>query len=164
MNCIIAEAPWLSKCPQRDLGFIELTGIKVLNLIWPTCQVPLGFDLFSPEIDKRFVDLVSNSPLFSSKITPRLFLNVEERQKFASENKLKWPMNLPLLYLQGTGDNMVDHKLNIEWINELVSKKEELNIDVVLKVYENAPHYILKSRSRAEASKDIFEFINQHIV
>lgn len=73
-------------------------------------------------------------------------------------------MNLPLLYLQGTGDNMVDHKLNIEWINELVSKKEELNIDVVLKVYENAPHYILKSRSRAEASKDIFEFINQHIV
>lgn len=136
-----------------------MTGIKVLNLIWPTCQVPLGFDLFSPEIDKRFVDLVSNSPLFSSKITPRLFLNVEERQKFASENKLKWPMNLPLLYLQGTGD----HKF-ITWINELVSKKEELNIDVVLKVYENAPHYILKSCSRAEASKDIFEFINQHIV
>lgn len=161
VKCIIAEAPWLSKCPQRDPGFIEQAGIRVLNWVWPTCQVPLGFELFSSNVDKRFVDLVSKSPLFSTKITPRLFLNVEESQKFANENKFKWPPSLPLLYQQGTGDNMVDPQLNQEWIRELLESKEKLNI--VFKAYENAPHYILKSQSRAQASKDILEFINQHL-
>lgn len=74
-----------------------MTGIKIFNCIWPTCQVPLGFDLFSP---------------FSQKITPKPFLNVEETQKFATEKKCCWPMNLPLLYMHGTADNMIDPKLN----------------------------------------------------
>lgn len=82
-----------------------MTGIKIFNCIWPTCQVPLGFDLFSPEIENK-------SPLFSQKITPKPFLNVEETQKFATEKKCCWPMNLPLLYMQGTADNMIDPILN----------------------------------------------------
>lgn len=137
VKCIISEAPWLSKCPQRDPGFIEHAGIKLLSF--------------------------ENSPLFSTYITARLFLNVEECQKYSRENKLNWPQNLPLLYQQGTGDNMVDPALNHEWIQELIENKDKLNIDVVYKSYENYPHYLLKAQSRPQAAKDILEFIDQHI-
>lgn len=163
VKCIIAEAPWLSKCPQRNPGFIEHAGIRALSWILPTFLAPLGFQLFTPDVDQRFADLVQNSPLFSTGITPRLFLNVEEKQKFAIENKLNWPSSIPLLYQQGTGDNMVDPASNTEWINELIEKKEKLNLDVVFKSYENAPHYLLKAASRPAASKDILEFIDHHI-
>ena len=163
VKCIISEAPWLSKCPQRDPGFIEHAGIKLLSWVLPTYLVPLGFQLFTKDVDSRFVKCVENSPLFSTYITARLFLNVEECQKYARENKLNWPQNLPLLYQQGTGDNMVDPALNHEWIQELIENKDKLNIDVVYKSYENGPHYLLKAQSRPQAAKDILEFIDQHI-
>lgn len=38
MNCIIAEVVWFSKCPQKDPVFIEQTVIRVLILVWPTCN------------------------------------------------------------------------------------------------------------------------------
>lgn len=163
VKCVISEAPWTSKCPQRDPGTIEHAGIRLLSWVLPTFLVPANVELFTPDLDKRFVDLVDNSPLYSHGLTARLFLNVEDCQKYAEENKLKWPAKLPLLYQQGTSDNLVDPVLNDKWIQPLLENKEKLNLDVSYKSYENGPHILLKSPLRPQVAQDILDFIDQHI-
>ena len=163
VKCIISEAPWVSKCPQRDPGVIESFGIKLLGWTFPTFLVPDGVELFTPDLDQRFVDLINNSPLYSKGITARLYLNVKKCQEFCEENKLKWPSNLPLLYQQGTMDNLVDPVLNDKWIQPLLENKEKLNLNVTYKSYENGPHILLKSPLRPHVAKDILDFIDLHV-
>ena len=160
VKCIIAEAPWTSKCPQRQPGAIEHAGIRLLGWIMPRLLVPAGVELFTPDLDKRFVELVDKSPLYSHGLTARLYLNVEQCQQYVRENKLNWPRKIPLLFQQGTADNLVDPAENDEWIQPLL-KLEDAKI--VYKSYENGPHILLKCPLRPQVAKDILDFIDENI-
>ncbi|OHT10581.1 Clan SC, family S33, methylesterase-like serine peptidase [Tritrichomonas foetus] len=160
VKCVISEAPWVSKCPQRNPGAIEHAGIRLLGWTFPKLLVPAGVELFTPDLDPRFVELVDNTPLYSHGLTARLFLNVEGCQKFAEENKEKWPPQLPMLYQQGTEDNLVDPVANDKWIKPLLNKE---GLNVTYKSYEKGPHILLKSPLRPHVAKDILDYIDAHV-
>lgn len=163
LKCVIAEAPWLSKCPQKEPNMFELAGIKFLNWITPNLLVKTPADMPTDDLDPRFVEISNKSDLGSTGITPKVYLDSVECQKFCEQNKLNWPSNLPLLFQQGTGDVLVDPDLNQKWMQPLIENKEKLNLDVELKTYDKGPHMLLKSACRPDVAKDIIEFINAHI-
>ncbi|OHT14571.1 Clan SC, family S33, methylesterase-like serine peptidase [Tritrichomonas foetus] len=160
VKCAIAEAPWISKCPQRQLNSVERVGIKFLSWTFSKLRLGSGVDLFSPDLDKNWVELVSKSPLYSYDLTPRLYTLVEEAQEFCRQNVEKWPKDLPLLFCQGTDDALVDAKDNEKWINSL---KEVEGVTADYKRYEKGSHVLLKCPHRPTVAKDMLDFIEAHI-
>ena len=157
---VIAEAPWISKCPQRQLNGIERIGINILLKIWPTFRLSAGVDLFSPDLDQKWVKLCDESPYYSHKLTPRLYMSVEAAQQFIHENPQLWPKELPLLFLQGDQDRLVDPIDNDKWIKSVLERE---GMEVTYKLYENCPHVMLKCPKRKEVITDMLEFINKRI-
>lgn len=156
----ILEAPWISKCPQRELGRFERFGINLLHKIWPTKELPAGVALFSPDLHPGWVELCDKSPLYSHTLTPRLYLSVEEAHAFVRENIDRWPAELPLLFIQGANDALVDPQGNDEWIKALQARE---GLDITYKLYDDVPHVPLKCPKRKEIIEDILKFLNDHL-
>ena len=160
VSAVIAEAPWISKCPQRELGRFERVGINMLAKIWPTKQLPAGVDLFSPDLDQKWVKLCNESPLYSHTLTPRLYLSIEAAHAFIHQSHHLWPAELPLLFIHGGNDALVDPKDNDKWIKTVMERD---GLDVTYKFYEDVPHVPLKCPRRKEIITDILKFINDHV-
>lgn len=160
IKCVIAEAPWISQCPQHQINRFEKFGIKFLNAIAPNAQIDPGIDLFSPDLNKEWVEVVDNSPLYAKKVTPRLLFSVQNAHQHVRENVKDWPKEIPLLFCQGTDDTLVDAKENGEWVKML---QDQEDVDVTYKIYDNCPHVLLECPFRHVVAKDILDFIDEHI-
>lgn len=160
IKCAIAEAPWISQCPQRQINGFERFGIKFLKAIAPNAQIDPGISLFSNDLDQRWVEIVDNSPLYAKKVTPRLLFSVEEAQQKVREKVTEWPTEVPLLFCQGTDDPLVDAKESDEWVKVL---QDQDDVDVTYKLYEKGSHVLLKCPLRPVIVKDILDFIDAHI-
>ena len=160
LKCVIVEAPWISKCPQRELNRVEQYGVRFLGKVIPNMGIGVGVDLFSPDLDKRWVDLVRDDPLYSHKVTPRLFVSALDAQQYIRDNIANWPKELPLLFLMGKADALVDPADNEKWVTDL---QKVDGVQVTYKSYENVPHVMLKCPYRATIIKDMFEFMDKYL-
>ena len=157
VKAIIAEAPWISECPQRKLNIIERGGIRALNYVMPRIQISGGVDFFSDDLDNEWVELCKKNPLYEYNLTPRLYVSVMDWQAKVRADWKNWPTTVPLLFLQGLADPLVDAKQSEPWIQQLVDDKD---IDATYKLYETGSHVMLKSNLRKEITDVITEFIN----
>jgi acylglycerol lipase len=157
---VIAECPWLSECPSRPVGWFEFQAIKALSWIAPSLQFPAGAPLFSPDLDQTWVRMCSESPAYSTTVTPKLVVSVVEAQTFIHSNPGTWPADLPLLFLQGSIDPLVDPVRNGQWADAVAAREDT---KAVHKKYENGTHVLLKCACRGDVVRDIFAFIDQSI-
>ncbi|KAH0795083.1 Clan SC, family S33, methylesterase-like serine peptidase [Histomonas meleagridis] len=159
VKCAIAEAPWISPCPQRQLGTIERYGFKALNWAFPTMQISTGANPYSADMDQRFVTMAKASPLIYETITPQLYFSVEEKQAFIHEHPELWPAELPLFFVQGEADSMVDAKTSDKWVQKVLARD---GMNVKYKLYPKGEHVMLKTPHRPEVARDLLEFIDEH--
>ena len=157
IKAIVAEAPWISECPQRKLNILERGGIRAIKYILPTFQISGGVDFFSDDLDKNWVEMTKNNKLYEYNLTPRLYVSVMDWQAKVRSEWKNWPKAVPLLFLQGLVDPLVDAKQSEPWIQQLVDDKE---IDATYKLYETGSHVMLKSNLRQEVVNDINSFIH----
>ena len=124
VKCVIAEAPWISPCPQRQLNSFEWYGIKLLSWITPNMLIHSNVEFYSDDMDKRFVDLCHERTdlVGSDELTPMLYLSVEEKQNFIHQHPELWPEELPLLFAQGKVDQLVDYKKSDIWVNKVLQR------------------------------------------
>ena len=141
ITAVITEAPWISKCPQRELSTIERFGINILQRVWGTFKVSAGVEMYSPDLDQNWVKMCDESPYYCKSLTPRLYLSVEEAHEFVHANADLWPQELPLLFLQGEVDALVDAKGNEKWIQAVLAGE---GMKVTYKLYPDVPHVTLK--------------------
>ena len=160
VKAIIAEAPWISECPQRKLNIVMRGGVRALNYVMPNFQIAGGVDFFSDDLDKDWVEMTKKNPLYEYNLTPRLYVSVMDWQWKVREEWKKWPTAVPLLFLQGLVDPLVDAKQSEPWIQQLVEDKD---IDATYKLYETGSHVMLKSNLRANIIDVITQFTNEKL-
>jgi acylglycerol lipase len=158
---VIAECPWISPCPSRPVGWLEHSALWVMRWVLPSVQLPAGVELFTPDLNETWVRLCQESPAYSHTITPKLVMSVEPAQQFIHANVATWPANLPLLFLQGASDPLVDPVANLQWGDAVAARPD---VRVTTKRYENATHVLLKCPCRGEVVRDILAFIDASIV
>jgi alpha-beta hydrolase superfamily lysophospholipase len=160
LKAVIAEAPWLSKCPQRPtLKWYEKFGFAVLKRVWPTVKLTAGVPLFSDDLDPTWVALCKATPLYCYNITPRLYTSGMDAQDYVQGNPGAWPRDIPLLFLQGGKDPLVDAVDNGKWIEKVIARNE---VDVTYKYYPDSSHVLLKCVNRGEVVRDILNFLHSH--
>jgi len=155
---IIAEAPWLSSCPQRNPGCCELALFKALRFIAPDFTIPDGVDHFAPDQHKEWIDNVAKSPLYYPKISPKLFLSAKESQEYVRSQSDNWNNTIPYLFLQGGKDTLVSPSENSYLIRNL-SK----NNRITFQYYEDCSHVMLKTPMRKQILDVIIGFIEESL-
>lgn len=159
---IIAEAPWISRCPQREPNGCQMCCIRCLNkCCCSTTQFDGGVSHFSSDLAPEWVQQMKASEYMGTTMTPRLYVSVKDSIKFVQENKSEFPREVPLLFLQGMNDDLVDGKESDVWIHELIAIND--NHKITYKSFEQGPHVMLKTKIRAHVIKEITDFMNTYI-
>lgn len=157
INALIAEAPWIAKCPQREPNAIEMFGIRLLACIAPRYGVSPGVRLTSDLESKKWANALRKSKLIAPVTTPRLFLSAKSTIAWVRSNIDTWPNEVPLLFLHGRRDDLVDPKESEEWIEKL--KEKYSTSDITSKFYDDGPHVLLKAKIREEVVNEMMNFI-----
>lgn len=159
VSCVIAEAPWISPCPQRSLNAFEWYSFKLLSWVTPHVHFSTGVELYSAGMDQRFVDLchARTDVMGGSEITPQLYMSVDERQGFVHAHPELWPAELPLLFLQGKADNLVDASRSDQWVRAVLARE---GVRVTYRLYEDGEHVMLKTALRPAVAKEILDFVD----
>ena len=158
---LIAEAPWISPCPQRIPGCCLMTATRIASKIpyLETISVPANVNFFTPDLDPQWTNLTQNFKYNYHTLTPRLFVSVTDEIAFIRSNPHLFPKDVPLLFIQGKKDDLVDPEMNETWIQKLLC--DETYTNVTYKKLEDAPHVILKTKDRAETLQTMLNFITK---
>lgn len=156
---LIIEAPWISECPQRKVGPCLTACVHCIEPIFPNLPVPAGVDFYTPDLDPAWVKLMKSSPLASSIVTPRLYNSVSSSMSFVRSHGFLFPRKLPILFLQGKRDDLVEPASSIDYINGLISDGRK---NIKFCVYDEGPHVLLKTKLRPIIGKEILDFIHQN--
>ena len=159
IKCVIAEAPWISQCPQKRIG--PVTGALIHGVSWiaPNLKIKNDVKFFSDDLDPKWVQLCQDCPLYSYDITPRLVVSQRAWASKVHQSVDLWPAQLPLLFLQGKKDPLVDAIESDQYITPL-SKRE--GVKVTYKLYEEGSHVMLKSALRPQICHEILDFIQNN--
>jgi len=153
---IIAESPWISQCPQHRIGSLLRFGIRCIS--WSSMLITSGVDAFSPDLDKTWVEMTKGSPLYTYDVTPRLINSQMNWSDLIQSSPDKWPAELPLLFIQGMQDPLVDAKESEHFIVPL-SQRE--GVKVTYDKYEDGSHVMLKSTHRGQILRGMVAFIRR---
>jgi alpha-beta hydrolase superfamily lysophospholipase len=70
-----------------------------------------------------------------------------------------WPSDLPVLFLQGGADTMVDPVINEAWFKAVCESSAKDLVEI--KIYWQASHDLLKGQFRSFVLQDVLDFINK---
>ena len=160
VKAIIAEAPWISSCPQRQPGCCLMGLIRMVNCCCGKMAIDGGVSHFSSDNDPTWVSMISNSPLFAPVTTPRNYISAQDTIKYVRANYGNYPGDIPLLFLQGKKDDLVNAEESDVWINELIATHQ--NSDIEYHLFDEGPHVMLKTKIRPDVLKVMIEWMRKH--
>jgi alpha-beta hydrolase superfamily lysophospholipase len=147
---VISTSPWLKLVKMPSPQIINI--MKVIGKFLPFITVPNGLnpgDLSrDPEIGKAY----TADPLVHNKISPDLFLKISDSGNFILQNKHK--INVPLLLMHGTGDNITSSKASTDFAN-FTSEY------TTLRLWKNNYHELHNEFDKADIFQYILRWIEQ---
>lgn len=155
---LVAEAPWISSCPQRQPGCCLMGCIRFISWFCPRLGIDGGVSHFSADNDRTWVNLISNSQYFAPVTTPRNYLSAQDTIKWLRQHRETWPQDVPLLFVQGRNDDLVNAQESEVWISALIS--EHPDSDITFKMYDG-PHVMLKTPVRRDVITEMMGFITR---
>lgn len=158
---VVVEAPWISESPQKPLSALELYGLWLISYVVPTCQMSNPTTTLDENEDPNWAKTLDGCKLFHHEITPRLMVSVYDETDFVHKNISEYDKNLPMLFLQGKKDKLVNPTVNEEWIKKLKDTYKESEIKYMS--FEDGPHVLMKSKYRKEVIEAVLEFIEKHL-
>lgn len=156
---VIIESPWISNSKENPITLLQSVGIWLAAKFSPLSIVSTGEEQYAPDVRKDFVDLVVSSPLFSPFTTPRLLNSALRSMTYVRHSCPYWPAYLPVIFLQGGSDSLVDPAANEAWFQAV---KAWATAAVSYKIYPKGTHSLLKGPCRAEVLRDILDFIHKY--
>jgi acylglycerol lipase len=156
---VIIGCPLLSNSTSRPITLFESFAIMLGAKFMPNFLVKSGTDSRDPDINREFANKLHDCPLFAPYITPRLLDSALRAMTKVRQHSECWPSDLPVLFLQGSADTIVDPVVNEAWFKALRESSAQ-NI-VEIKIYERASHGLLKGQCRPIVLQDILDFINK---
>ncbi|OHS98796.1 Clan SC, family S33, methylesterase-like serine peptidase [Tritrichomonas foetus] len=161
LECVIAEAPWISRCPQRPVNCCLMGFLRMFDsCCCSTSQFDGGVSHFSDDLNQEWVSIMKKSPYMGTTITPRLYVSVNDSIKYVQDTQTDFPRDVPLLFLQGMNDDLVDGKESDGWIKELMGMGDH---KIIYKSFKKGPHVMLKTKLRGQVIKEMLEFMKMYL-
>ncbi|EAX92761.1 Clan SC, family S33, methylesterase-like serine peptidase [Trichomonas vaginalis G3] len=157
---IIVEAPWIATHEKVANSLPHKILSKLGRYIFPSLVIDTGNDFDTSTYPKQFIQKFLDSNLPHDYITPRLFASASEMQEICRQQYKKWPLRLPLLFMQGGLDNSVGKSVNYEWIDEI---RDYMGGRVKIVFHENAEHAMLRKDEGPIIIDEVIDYINNII-
>jgi len=149
INGIIASAPYLRLAFAPPA--IQVALAKIVKGILPALGQPTNLDASSISRDKAVVETYMKDPLVHGRITPSLFVEIDEAAKWALDNAAE--LTLPLLIFHGTEDKLTSHDAS----KEFAAKAKG---DVTWKSWEGLYHECHNEPEQQQVFQLMIDWIN----
>jgi alpha-beta hydrolase superfamily lysophospholipase len=145
----IITSPWLATGPSIPRW--KIVGAGMLNKLLPSLPIDAGIDADFISHDPLIVSQYREDPLVHGKITPRLFSEASTAMGLVLSRSDR--IRMPLLFLLAGDDLIVDTRKSEAFARSLAAP------DVTVHVLPNYYHEVLNDFDRAQAFKEIREWI-----
>ena len=145
----IITSPWLATGPSIPRW--KILGAGVLNKLLPALPIDAGIDPDFLSHDPMVVSQYREDPLVHRKITPRLFMEASTAMGLVLSRSDR--IKMPVLFLLAGDDMIVDTRKSEAFARSLAAS------DVTVHVLPNYYHEVLNDFDRAQAFKEIREWI-----
>ena len=145
----VITSPWLATGPSIPRW--KIVGAGVLNKFLPSLPIDAGIDPEFISHDPLIVSQYREDPHVHGKITPRLFMEASTAMGLVLSRSDR--IHIPLLFLLAGDDQIVDTRKSEAFARSLATS------DVTIHVLPNYYHEVLNDFDRAQAYKEIREWI-----
>ena len=154
LAAVVASSPGLASGVRQPA--VKVLAGRLLAKVAPRVQIPLGSPLSSLSHDPAWLETTKADPLFIQTLSAGIAIEFLKTSEWILSQSSFPPM--PLLIMQGTADQHVDPKVNIEFAGRLKG-------DVTLKVWEGLGHELHNEvdASRAEVLAFVKGWIDKHV-
>jgi len=154
LAAVVATSPGLASGVHQPAA--KLLAGRVLAKVAPRMHIPLGSPLSSISHNTAWLETTKADPYFTQTISARIAIEQLKTNAWILSQTNFPPV--PLLIMQGTADQHVDPKVNIEFAGRLKG-------DVTLKVWEGLGHELHNEvdASRAEVLAFVKGWIDKHV-
>lgn len=160
INGVIVTGPWLKAARFPNPSLVLRSAIKFAAHFLPHIGIPTGLDVSKSTYPQGYKDAVQASKYMLTKGSPVIFNSVLKAMFWINDDQNLYPDDVPILFMQGTGDKLVDVKTNINWATNLVKRIGDDKATFI--EYEDAPHDIMKCQYRKDAFENMFKFIEKN--
>ncbi|EAX95308.1 Clan SC, family S33, methylesterase-like serine peptidase [Trichomonas vaginalis G3] len=157
LDGVIIEALWIATHESLSNSFIHKILARFGRYIFPTLAISTGSDPDSYPYPKKFVEKFLASNLPHDYITPQLFASAYEMQTICKTEYKKWPIGLPLMFMQGGRDSSVGTQTNYEWIDHI---RDQVGANVHVVYHEKAEHCMLRNIEGSVVLDQVIAFVN----
>ena len=171
INGVILECPWISDTPSRPISMMETIFLPFLSKYFPFMKIPIPDIILAEDVPLPFREWLQTINKDFNYVTPKIMYSSLKAMTIIRSNAHKWPDPLPLLFLQGGSDNIVNPETNLDWAN-LIKETYKLTTNtytdthredlIQIKQYEHCSHDVIKSQYRSLALTDLFNFMSEH--
>jgi acylglycerol lipase len=159
LRAAIVQSPWISMYAGK-LSFIESVAVWIGAKVTPLLKFPAGTDKWPADLRSDYIESLIHCPHYFTHITPRLLDSALRTMTTVRQKYREWPKELPILFMQGGSDVLVDPETNRAWFEAVREATGEKVVDI--KLYEGGNHNLLKGRvTRPLGLQDILDFINR---
>lgn len=157
VNGIIAHAPWISTSKKNNPGFLLKIVMKIIAAVHPSYQIDTGLNVrkskYFEEYKQMAVTVKNVNPKMSIKLASSVFsaISIVHRKKAQIAD-------IPILFLQGYGDDCVVPEENVKWAESLRQIKGDL---ITIRTFESGLHDLFKCPLRQVAFDEINSFVNE---
>ncbi len=152
LSGVIASSPFLKLAFEPPNWKLQLAA--VLLKIAPSLTMGNELDVNAVSLDKNEVEKYKKDPLIHDKISPNYSIVFIETGEWAIENAEK--LNIPMLLMHGTGDQLTSHKASQEFAKNAGNK-------VDLKLFEGAYHELHNELIKDKILNDVITWLNKEI-
>lgn len=152
LAAVVASSPALASGVKQPA--VKVMAGRLLAKVAPRFQIPLGSPLGSLSHDPAWLEATKADPLFTTTLSAGIAIEFLKTSEWLLSQSTFPPV--PLLIMQGTADQHVDPKTNIEFAGRLKG-------DVTLKVWEGLGHELHNEVSRAEVLAFVKGWIDQRV-
>ncbi len=147
---VIATSPFLKLAFEPPAWKLKIA--KVLLKIAPSLTMGNELDVNAVSRDKNEVDKYKKDPFIHDKVSPNYSIVFIESGQWAIDNAKK--LNIPMLLMHGTGDQLTSYKASQEFAKNAGSK-------VTLKLFEEAYHELHNDIIKNEVLNDITNWLSK---
>jgi acylglycerol lipase len=154
---VIVGSPWIS---TSSMGFATGLAAWLVSKIFPHFEWPAGTNKWPADLRPDYAESMANCRYYLTRITPRLLDSALRTMTTVRKAYREWPKELPIVFMQGENDALVNPGMNRAWFEELRRATGGNVVDV--KWYQGGNHNLLKGRvTRPLGLQDMLDFINR---
>lgn len=152
LNGVVVTAPWLRLV--TPLPSLQLKALRLIDRFYPLLAFSNRLDPLTLSRDPAVAQAYKTDPLVHDRISPRLFLNLDESGQWALAHAQAFP--LPLLLIHGSADRLTSAEASRQFAGGVPA-------NCLFKLWPDLYHEPHNEPEQAEVISFIIDWLKPHL-